>query len=353
MDLNNIERMKELDPENMINHINALPDQLAEAWELGMQFELPDWEGIENVLIAGMGGSAIGADLLAAYAESNSSVPIIVHRDYQLPAWAKNEKTLLILSSHSGNTEEVLSITEQALKTNCRIMAISTGGKLSKIAKIENFPLWKFKHDFQPRTAVGFSFALLLAVFTKLDFIPDPGIELKEAVIEMKKQQESLLPEVLDTANPSKRLAGQLMGRWITFWGSGLMAPIARRWKGQINENAKVQASFEILPEADHNALQGIMQPEAQFGATMNVFLQSKSDHPRNKLRSNFTRMTFMLEGQNTDFHRARGNSSLAQMWTTIHYGDYVSYYLAMGYGVDPSPVPMLIELKDKMKESK
>ena len=353
MDLNNVERMKELDPENMIDHINRLPEQLFSAWQLGQTLDLPDWEGIDNILISGMGGSAIGADLLATYVRPFCSVPITVHRDYQLPAWANNDRTLVICSSHSGNTEEVLTVLEDVLKTDRKVMGISTGGKLSEKAKTASFPLWLFGHNFQPRTAVGCSFGLLLAIFFRLGLIPDPSSDLKETIEEMKKQQKDLLPDVPDTSNPSKRLAGQLMGRWITFWGAESMAPIARRWKGQINENAKVQASFEILPEADHNALQGIMQPEAQFGATMNIFLLSKDNHPRNKIRSEFTRMTFMLEGQNTDFYKAKGKSRLAQMWTTIHFGDYVSYYLAIGYGVDPSPVPMLVELKEKMKDAK
>ncbi len=353
MDLNNVDRMKELDPEKMIDHINRLPDQLLSAWHLGQTLDLPKWEGIDNVLIAGMGGSAIGADLLAAYVQAFCTVPITVYRDYQLPAWASNDRTLVICSSHSGNTEEVLSVLEDVLKTDCKVMGISTGGGLAEKAKSEGFPIWLFEHNFQPRAAVGFSFGLLLAVFFRLGLIPDPSTDLEETIEEMKKQQVSLHPEVVDTSNPSKRLAGQLMGRWITFWGAESMAPIARRWKGQINENAKVQASFEILPEADHNAIQGIMQPEAQFGATMNIFLNSKDNHPRNKLRAEFTRMTFMLEGQNTDFYKANGKSALAQMWTTIHFGDYVSYYLAMAYGVDPSPVPMLVEFKNKMKDKK
>jgi len=297
-----------------------------------------------------MGGSAIGADLLAAYAEPHLAAPLFVHRDYGLPAWARGSETLVICSSHSGNTEETLSAFEAAKAAGCRILAATTGGKLAEAAKKSKAPLWVFDHKGQPRTAVGYSFGLLLASVARLKLIPDPSAELKDAVSAMKDQQNSLLPEVRDTGNSSKRMGGQFMGRWITIYGAGLMAPVARRWKTQLNENAKVTASFEALPEADHNTLQGVMQPEGQFNATMSIFLRAAHNDPRNERRTELTRMAMMLQGQNTDTITALGESRLANMWTALHYGDYTSYYLAMAYGLDPTPVPMLAELKEKMK---
>jgi glucose/mannose-6-phosphate isomerase len=348
MNLNDVDHMKSLDPENMIEHINGLPDQLATAWKLGSQLDLPKWDGIKQVVVAGMGGSAIGSDLLAAYAEPQLRAAWITHRDYELPAWARGNETLIICSSHSGNTEETLSAYAAAKAAGCRILAISTGGKLSDLAKKDT--LWNFDHKGQPRTAVGYSFGLLLAVAARLNLIADPSAELEDAVVAMKDQQASLPPDVRDTSNSSKRMAGQFMGRWITIYGAGLMAPVARRWKTQINENAKVAASFELIPEADHNALQGVMQPESQFNATMAIFLRAAHNDPRNEQRSELTRMAVMLQGQNTDTITALGETRLANMWTALHYGDYSSYYLAMAYAIDPTPVPMLAELKDKMK---
>ncbi|TES90605.1 MAG: bifunctional phosphoglucose/phosphomannose isomerase, partial [Anaerolineales bacterium] len=125
MDLNDLERMQVIDTQDMIGHINGLPDQLAKAWELGQKLDLPAWEGIDRVLIAGMGGAAIGADLLVTYAAPLCSIPITVHRDYALPSWAKNENTLVICSSFSGNTEETLSAFEGAIVAGCRILAVA------------------------------------------------------------------------------------------------------------------------------------------------------------------------------------------------------------------------------------
>lgn len=352
MDLNNVERFRELDPEDMIGHINALPDQLWQAWQLGQQLELPDWQGIDKVLVAGMGGSAIGGDLLQTYAAPLSLAVVAVHRDYDLPAWAAGDNTLVICSSHSGNTEETLSAYKAAQKQGCRVLAITTGGKLAELAKKEA-ALWQFTYDAQPRAAIHHSFGLLLAAMARLGLLPDPTAELEDAVAEMKKQQAHLLPEVPDTGNPAKRMAGQFYGRWVTIFGAGLMAPVARRWKGQINEVAKAYAAFETLPEADHNTLQGVVQPEDEFRCTMSIFLRSKINHTRNQLRDELTRMSMMVQGINTDFVKARGKTPLANMWTALHYGDYTAYYLAMAYGLDPTPVPMLAELKERLLAEK
>lgn len=350
MNLNDTKRFKELDPQDMAGHINGLPEQLAAAWKLGQSLDLPAWKGIRQVLVAGMGGSAIGADLVAAYGEPALKAPLVTHRAYGLPAWAAAEETLVICSSHSGNTEETLSALEAAKAQGSRVLAISTGGALADAAAKAGYPVWKFDHSGQPRTAVGYSFGLLLAALTRLGLHPDASDEVADAVAAMQEQQQSLLPQVPDTQNSSKRMAGQFMGRWITIYGAGLLAPVARRWKTQINENAKAVASFELLPEADHNTLQGMAQPEGEFRATMAIFLRAKLNDERDERRAHLTRMAVMVEGQNTDTVEAQGDTRLANMWTALHYGDYTSYYLAMAYGVDPTPVPMLDELKEKMK---
>ena len=141
------------------------------------------------------------------------------------------------------------------------------------------------------------------------------------------------------------------MGRWVSVFGAGLMAPVARRLKTQINEIAKAAANFEFIPEADHNTLAGTQHPEeVLMPHTMNLFLRSPSDHPRNRKRLDLTKQAFMLEGLNTDFLDARGRSPLANMWTQILFGDFMAYYLAMGYGVDPTPVDALVHLKESLK---
>lgn len=352
MNLDDISRFKQLDPQNMLGEIDGLPDQLAKAYELGLKYPLPEWRDIRQVVVAGMGGSAIGADLLAAYSLPSAPIPVTVHRDYGLPFWARGEETLVICSSHSGNTEETLESFEAALEAGCRVLAVCTGGELKKRAEANRIPLWTFDHKGQPRAAVGYSFGLLLGLFQRLGFLPDQKDSMDDAVASMKRSQKHFLAEVPAVKNPAKRCAGQLIGRWVTVMASGMLTVVARRWKGQINELAKAGANFEFIPEANHNTLAGTMNPQEVLNPhTMTLFLRAPSDHPRNRLRLDLTRKAFMLEGMNTDFVDARGDTPLAHMWTLIHFGDYMAYYLAMAYGVDPTPIEALVNFKKAMRE--
>jgi glucose/mannose-6-phosphate isomerase len=354
MNLDDLDLFKKLDTQNMLAEIDNLPDQLKSAWDLGQTQPLPGIKDIQRVVITGMGGSAIGADLATALVMDICRVPVTVHRDYGLPAFAKGKETLVITSSHSGNTEETLDAFDAALKNKCTIIAVCTGGELAKRAKENQIPVWRFDHKGQPRAAVGFSFGLLLSLFARLKLIPDPAKDMEEAVAAMKKSQEHLRADVLAVHNPAKRYAGQLMGRWVTVMGAGILAPVARRWKGQINEVAKAGANFEYLPEADHNTLAGTVNPDEVLNShTMTIFLRSPSDHPRNKLRLDLTRKAIMLEGMNTDIAEARGESPIAHIWTLILFGDYMAYYLAMAYGMDPTPVTALENFKKTLKDTK
>ena len=355
MNLDDLSNIQQIDKQNMLNEIDGLSDQLAAAWALGQT--LPDpgsSQGVRQVVIAGMGGSAIGADLLAAYIAPFCKVPVIVQRDYGLPSWARGEETLVIASSHSGNTEETLDSFDTALKNGCRVVAVCTGGDLADRANKRSVVCWQFPHKGQPRAAVGFSFGLLLKLFCRLGLISDQSAEVESAVAEMKKQQASLVASVPAVHNPAKRYGGQLVGRWVTVYGAGILAPVARRWKGQLNELAKAGANFEFLPEADHNAFAALVNPpDLLMPRTMTIFLRCASDHPRNHLRTEITRQGFMLEGLNTDGYEAKGESPLAQMWTAIHFGDYLAFYLAIAYQVDPTPVDALQGLKAALKNAR
>ncbi len=351
MDLNNHTAFASIDKQNYLGEIENLPGQLEQAYHQGMGLELPAWQGLQKVLIAGMGGSAIGADLLAAYAASLCRLPIVVQRNYSLPAWARGDETLVVASSHSGNTEETLAAFDQAVQNGCRLMALCTGGELADKARKAGVPLWTFEHHGQPRAAVGYSFGLLLAILSQLHLVPDPGQDLSGAVTAMRKQQDGLEPEIPVAHNLAKRLAGQLEGRWVMVFGADALEPVARRWKTQVNELAKAWAQFEVLPEADHNALAGLKQPKKELAAGMALFLRGMSNHPRNLARLELTMQAYIQEGVNADFVEAQGESPLAQQWTALQLGDYVAYYLAMLYEVDPTPIPALEGFKKQLKE--
>jgi glucose/mannose-6-phosphate isomerase len=352
MNLDDVSKFPQIDESDMLAHIEGLPDQFQSAWELGSQLSLPTWEGIDRVLIAGMGGSAIGADLVAAYITPNCPVPVIVHRNYGLPAWARGENTLVIASSHSGNTEETLSSFKSGVENNCRLIALTTGGKLGQMCQENDCILWRFEHEGQPRAAVGFSAGLLLAAFARLQLISDPTTDIQATILAMRTQQEDLRVDVPAVHNLAKRFAGQIYDRWVTVIGADVLEPVARRWKTQISEVSKAWGQFEALPEVDHNTLAGLVQPEDSLAKITVFFLRAPSYHARNLLRSKLTKTAFMLEGLNTDYVDAQGPNPLAHQWTALHLGDYIAYYLAMAYELDPTAIPTIEMLKKDLASS-
>ena len=346
MNLDDLDLFKKLDKQNMIGQINALPDQLQTAWELGQTLPLTKLDEVQNILLCAMGDSASAAELVTASVFSSLKLPVSIHRGYGLPASA-TEKTLVICISHSGNSEEVLDAFETALKNGCKIFVISTGGELTKRAQEKNIHVWNFTYAGMDTTAIAYPFALTLALFARLGLIPDPSADLAEAVAMMKRSQQHIVPEMIAAKNPAKRYAGQLVGRWVTFVATETLAPVARRWKTQINQLAKASANFEIIPEATHNTLIATLNPNATLNAhTMTLFMRSPGDHPRNKLRSDLMRQAFMLEALNTDVIDARGKSIIAHLWTLIIFGAYMAYYLAMAYGADPSEEDAFVNFK-------
>ncbi len=342
MNLDDISKFVEIDTLDMLSHIDGLPGQLEFAWNLGSKLAFPEMEGIDRVVVAGMGGSAIGADLVGAYIAPLSPVPVVLHRNYSLPAWASGRNTLVITSSHSGNTEETVSSFETARENDCQILALSTGGKLAELCRASGSTLWQFEHQGQPRAAVGFSAGLLLAAFSRLGSIPDQGAAIKGTISVMQAQQAVLKADVPTARNLAKRLAGQIYGRWTLVVGADLLEPVARRWKSQINEVSKAWGQFETIPELDHNSLSGLIFPEQILPQMMALFLRAPAYHSRNLLRSELTKTTFMVEGINTDFIDAQGTDPLQQQWTALHLGDYTSYYLAMAYRIDPTAIPTI-----------
>lgn len=349
MNLDDLEYFRQIDQQNMLAHIDNLPNQLEAAWELAQRLPLPEAKNIQHVIITGMGGSAMGGDLLEAYSKPFCSVPVVLNRDYDLPHWARGASTLVIAASHSGNTEETVTALQQAIDARVSLMVLTTNGKLAQVAHGQSLPLWQYDYPSQPRAALGYSFTLLLAAFSRLGFIPDQAAKVASAVQTLRLGQSRLNAEVPAATNPAKRMAGQLIDRLVTVIGPGMLAPVARRWKNQFNELAKAWGACEALPEADHNLLAAAENPAGLLSRLVALFLRSPSDHPRNRLRSDLTREAFMLQGVGTDPVDASGETRLAQLWSLIQFGDYSAYYLAMAYGVDPTPIAVIDRFKEEI----
>jgi glucose/mannose-6-phosphate isomerase len=352
MDLDDLDLLRQVDTQDMIGHINALPDQLRAAWAYAKALDLPAaLSRVWRVVVCGMGGSAIGGELLAAVGADECQVPIIVHRAYDLPACVSGADTLVIAISHSGNTEETLAAFESAQARGARLLAITTGGQLAEAAHRAGATLWAYGYDSQPRAALGYIYGLLLAAASRLGLMADKAGDVLEAARVMRQQAEAVRPESPVARNSAKRLAGQLVGRIPVIYGAGLLAPVARRWKTQLNENGKQWAHFEVLPELNHNAVCGIMFPAEVLMSKIFVLhlLSPLYDGPRIARRHQATRQLLMQEGINTDVIEAHGQSRLAQQMTALHFGDYVSFYVAMANRVDPTPITPIDILKESL----
>lgn len=350
--LDDAARLRALDAGRMLDLVADLPRQLRAGWELAMRASLPrEWNAsaFDAIVIAGMGGSAIGASLAAALTEGECPIPVVVVRDYALPAFARGPRTLVIGSSYSGETEETLEAFETARKRGCALVAMATGGRLAEQALEWEVPFFPIEAVGQPRAALGYSFSILLGLLHRLGLIPDAGTAIEEAAALLTADAGQMAPEVPVVRNPAKRMAGQLIGRIPIIFGSGPLAEVARRWKTQINENAKAVAVFEALPEADHNTIVGTEFPPELLTHLIALFLTAPSDHPRNALRTRITRELFMRRGVNTDLFVGRGESRIAQAFSLILLGDFISVYLALAYQIDPAPVQVITELKARL----
>jgi len=354
MDLDDLAHLRAVDRSDMLGHLDAMADQLASAWQAAPGLPLPETHRRpQRIVLCGMGGSAIGGSLTAALLAPRAPIPFEVVRGYSLPANVRGPETLVIASSNSGNTEETLAAADEALERGVRLLAITTGGTLAQHAQQHGYPLWQFHYVSQPRAALGWSFGLLLGLAQRLGLLPDLPAMVEETVALLRARQQNYAASTPVSANPAKRGAGQVMGRLPVFFGGGLFEPVALRWKGQMHENAKAWAEAEPMPEADHNTIAGFGYP-ADHGLPLTaVFITSgQYDHPRVRLRHELTYQLCLQNGIMADKFIPLGISPLAQMSHAIQYGDYVSYYAAIGYGVDPTEIAPIAELKAMLAEA-
>jgi glucose/mannose-6-phosphate isomerase len=349
INLDDPEFYQQSDPENMLARIKELPWQCQQAWQAAMSFNLPaDYAGVDRLIILGMGGSAIGGDLVRSLAEAEAKIPVLVHRDYGLPAFV-NDRTLVIASSYSGNTEETLSAFESAMKTGAKKLAMTTGGKLKEIAEAKKIPVFTIEYKAQPRAALGFSFIPTLGVLQRLGFLRDKSADVAEAVkvlerLSAKLDEKSPLP-----SNPAKQLAQRLHGCLPVIYGAGIASEAAHRWKTQLNENSKAWAFYEVFPELNHNATVGFPFPPELVSRIRVVLLRAPSFNQRVKLRYEVTGELLDRAGVEHEFVDSEGGSLLSQMMSLVSFGDYVSYYLALLNRVDPTPVNVINYLKERL----
>ena len=341
------------DRAGMLHHLNGMPELCQDAWQMSKKLKPPwDGAGINKVIICGMGGSAIGGEMASRLLMDEIKIPILVHRDRELPAFV-DASTLVITSSYSGMTEETLSCFNRTLETGAKILVITHGGRLGSLARANNIPVFTINYDSPPRAALPFSLLAILFSLQKLGFISDKTRDVVETVSVLKDLVQRFNQGILTEENRAKQLAVSIHGHLTVIYGAGILSPVARRWKTQFNENSKAWAFYEVFPELNHNAVVGYRFPPELTNKIVVVLLQSTDLFKRIRLRYQVTGRLLEQAKVSHQIVESEGASLLSQIMSLVLFGDYVSYYLAMLYRIDPSPVKAIDYLKGQLKDSR
>ena len=343
------EAIERVDVSRMIDDVLAFPEQLRDALWRVEAAGLASEDAPGGLVIAGMGGSAIGGALARAALGDRASRPIVLARDYGLPPWTTPDATVLC-ASYSGNTEETLAAYEAAGALGTRRIVATTGGKLAESARADGVPVIPLPGGFLPRVAVAYLLVVGLEVAGLCGVAPRVHLEIDVAAAHAEQLVAEWGPDG-DEDNLAKAIARGLHGTIPQIAGSGLTAPIAYRWKSQINENVKQPAFSHELPELDHNEIVG-WEGAGELGRFSAVFLADSDLHPRIQQRIELTRGLIASQAAATYRVESRGEHQTERLISLVLLGDLVSIYMAVLRGVDPSPIDVLDRLKGELARS-
>jgi len=350
--LDDLEHISKIDKSNMLDVISKFPEQIKEAIEIANHTNIPNFLKIDNIIISGMGGSAISGDIVQQLLIDRLDIPIFVNREYDIPKWA-NKDTLVISQSYSGNTEETLSAFKQAHQKRCKIIVITSGGKLQEYCEKREIPLIKIPSNFQPRAATAYILFSSLIAFKKIGLLNENiDSEIEETIQTTDELRKKIGKSIPEKDNISKQIAKNIFDTIPQIYGWGIYTPIATRWCTQFNENSKIIASYDIASECNHNDIVGwSMNPEVSKKFSCVLFRDEEDESIRMSKRLDF--MKHLLEGSASKVIevKTQGEKRLAKMMYAMYLGDFVSCYLAILRNIDPTPVDVIIELKKALAE--
>ena len=330
--------VRRVDKAKAVDHLKGMPDHVARGLHLGAS--LGPLAANRRAVIVGMGGSGIAGAILASWFAAERAATVAVVHDSRLPPWV-GEGDLVIAVSYSGNTLETLAATREAMTRGADLAGIASGGTLRDLCRGHGLPYLQVPPGMMPRSAFGFIFGGLAALF------PDTSADVRAAADALKARGAKLAPDVPDAKNAAKKLAVRLKGRTPIVYSTPTYAPVARRWQTEFNENAKVLAWASVLPEADHNELVGWAE-DAAAKKFAPIFLRDSGESDFDRAMIDATRD--LIRGRaKVEEVRAEGPALLTRMLTTVQLGDWTSFYLAILRRVDPTPVAVIGKLKERL----
>jgi len=348
-----LKAIKNLDRSGMLQVLLDFPSQCLTARGIAESAKIKfSGRDFKNIIFSGVGASGMGGDLLRSYLYHESRLPISVVRDYELPAFADKD-TLLFISSYSGNTEEAFYIWGQAKKIGIRPVILSSGGRLEELAFADNETFVRLPKGLPPRLALGYLSIIPLCLLVKLGLIEDKTAQISamsKILEELKKN--CLNPRVAVKDNVAKYAAQKLFNKLVFIYTNSIHFDVAgTRLRTQLAENPKAIASGHLFPEMNHNEIAAWQNPKKLFKDCALVFLRDKDINPRINKRIELTKSLLSREGLKTMEIWSRGEDTLSKIFSLIYTGDFISYYLALLYGVDPTPVERINYIKEELRK--
>lgn len=344
--------VQSFDKSGMYAALEGFSDQCKEAIQIADKVDFSSAKGeFNSIMILGMGGSGVSGNLVKDVAGADLDIPILINKTYELGRFV-GPKTLIFAVSYSGNTEETLSAFASAKAKGSKIIVITSGGSLVELAKEGSYPLVTIPSNFQPRAALGYLTLPILVALQKLGIIASMKSDFDALIDRIKFLSHELSIGSPLSENRAKQIAKRLLGKMPVLYGSsGTTETIALRWKCQLNENAKIPAFYSIFPELNHNETVGWeLLKEVSKGFYLILF-KDEDDHPQVKSRIDITESLISEQFDGSALIWTKGKTKLEKIVSTIYLGDFVSFYLAIMEGIDPSPVGRIIKLKDMLKE--
>ena len=345
--LDDVRALRALDSSDMLGTIAGLAADCRSAYDAALALDLPSADGVGSVVVCGMGGSAMAGELLRSAFRDLIGVPVEVNRRSDLPAYA-GPSTLVVGSSYSGSTSETLAAFRQAVLRGCKLLAVTSGGSLGADAVAAGAPVITLPAGFQPRAALGHLGLSLVGALEGMGLLPPAGQDVDETVAELERLATQMTMDVPATSNPAKQLAALIGDRVPVIWGAEAVGEVAAmRWKTQMNENGKVPAFSASMSELDHNEVVGWTRP---YGSRFTLIaLRHDGEDPEVRARFPLSYQIARDAGVETEEVRAGGTSALARSMGLILVGDFVSSYVGLRRGIDPTPVGVITRLKSAL----
>jgi glucose/mannose-6-phosphate isomerase len=354
MNLDNLAEIRKLDSENMLGSLELLNKQAEQVWNTAKKMKVPaSYKNAKNLVVLGMGGSAIGTHLVKTLFASELRLPVEICNDYHIPAFIDKD-SLVVGSSYSGSTEETVAALTEAKKRKAKLLVISAGGKLADFAKKNKIPALIFSTENNPcgspRMGLGYSIIGQLMLYVKTGLLKLSDAKIKQMIKTLGQYDNEFGVENKIEMNPAKQLALKTIDKSVLYTASEHLLGNAHIAANQMNENGKRFAAYFAIPELNHHLMEGMVNPTSNKENLFFIFFQSHLYYSRIQKRYEVTKEVLKKNSIQFESYHCREKDKIFQACEVLVLGAYISYYSALLKGIDPTPIPYVDFFKEQMK---